>query len=52
MDEKLILEIQSILKSLIEGGDNNQGSLIWELNMYVDNFLQTFSQCKTLKTVL
>ena len=52
MDEKLILEIQSTLKSLIEGGDNNQGSLIWELNMYVDNFLQTFSQCKTLKTVL
>ena len=52
MDEKLILEIQSTLKSLIEGRDNNQGSLMWELNMYVENFLQAFPQYNSLKTVL
>ena len=52
MDEKLILEIQSILKSLIEGGDNNQGSMMWELNKCVDNFLRKMPTNESLKTVL
>lgn len=52
MNKKLILEIQSILKSLIEDGDNNQDSLMWELNKCVDNFLRKIPTNKSLKTVL
>ena len=52
MNKKLILEIQSILKSLIEGGDNNQDSLMWELNKCVDNFLRKIPTNESLKTVL
>ncbi len=52
MDKKLILKIQSILKSLIEGGDNNQCSMMWELNKCVDNFLREIPTNESLKTVL
>ena len=35
MDEKLILEIQSTLKSLIEGGENKE-NLLWNLNLQAE----------------
>ena len=38
MDEKLILEIQSTLKSLIEGGENKE-NLLWDLNLQAEELL-------------